>query len=126
VARPSRNQTLQPGLSAVSASPGGLVIAVVGYLTDDQARLLASSCHRPVSAIAVLLDVMTWSGSLARRDQASRGRGPDAAGGGSKQSAAGMLAQAGWQVLTITAGTPLSAAWGQLHRAGAARVGAAP
>ena len=113
VARPSRNPALHPGLSALSASPGGLVIAVTGYLTDDQARLLSGACRPPASAIAVLLDVMTWSGSRPRRDQAGHG-------------AAGILAAAGWQVLTVSAGTPLADAWGQLRRSGPAAVGAAP
>jgi uncharacterized protein (DUF58 family) len=128
VARPSRNQTLQPGLSALSASPGGLVIAVAGYLTDDQARLLARTCRRPASAIAVLLDVMTWPGSHPQRDQAGPGSAGSVtgAGGGRKQSAAAVLAEAGWQVLAVTAGTPLAAAWGQLHQAGPAPVGAPP
>lgn len=110
-ARPSRNQALQPALSALAASPGGLIIAVAGHLTDDQAQLLARTARRPASAIAVALDVMTWSGSRPRRHQ---------------PAAAGILAEAGWQVLTITAGTSLAEAWGELRAAGPAPVGAAP
>jgi uncharacterized protein (DUF58 family) len=121
VARPSRNAALQPGLSALTAGPGGLVIAIAGYLTDDQARLLAGACRPPASAIAVLLDVMTWSGSRPRRDQDGRERGP----GGKQNSAASALAAAGWQVLTVTAATPLADAWRQLP-AGPVPAGSAP
>jgi uncharacterized protein (DUF58 family) len=120
VVRTSRNQTLGAGLPALSASPGGLVIAVTGHLTDDQARLLAGTCHRPASAIAVLLDVMTWSGSHAAPSPRRPARRSQAG-----QDAAEILSAAGWQVLTITAGTPLAAAWGQLHRAASGSVGAA-
>ncbi len=111
VVRPAPDDTLRPGLSALAASPGGLVIAVAGHLTADQARQFARAVRPPASAIAVLLDVMTWSGSRPHRGETA---------------AAAILAAAGWQVLTITAGTSLADAWRQLRAPGPAPVGAAP
>jgi uncharacterized protein (DUF58 family) len=104
-ARPSRGTTLARGLTALAASPGGLVVAVAGRLDPAQARELARSCNRAKSAVAVLLSVLTWEG-----------RSSDAARAGSDE-AARILAEAGWQVLTVTAGTPLAEAWGRLRQA---------
>jgi uncharacterized protein (DUF58 family) len=106
-ARPSRGTTLARGLGALSASPGGLVVAVAGRLDPTQASELARSCSRAKSAVAVLLSVLTWEGHAS-----------DAARAGSPE-AARILAQAGWQVLTVTAGTPLAEAWGRLRQAAA-------
>ncbi len=104
-ARPSRGAALARGLTALAANPGGLVVAVAGRLDARQASELARSCHRAKSAIAVLLSVPTWEG-----------RSSDAALAGSGEAAA-ILAGAGWQVLTVTAGTPLAEAWGRLRQA---------
>ena len=101
----SGGMTLARGLSALAASPGGLVVAVAGRLDPTQAGELARSCGRAKSAVAVLLSVPTWegeSGEVARTESCEPAR---------------ILAQAGWQVLTVTAGTPLTEAWGRLPRA---------
>ncbi len=114
-ARPSRGTTLARGLQALTANPGGLVVAVAGRLDETQARELARSCNRAKSAVAVLLSVLTWEGGSSAGARA-----------GSREAAA-ILADAGWQVLTITAGTPLAEAWGLLRQAvppAAARTGA--
>ncbi len=103
-ARLSRGTTLARGLGALAASPGGLVVAVAGRLDPTQASELARSCGRAKSAVAVLLSVPTWegeSGDVARADACEPAR---------------LLAQAGWQVLTVNAGTPLAEAWGRLPR----------
>ncbi len=100
-ARPSKGTTLARGLSALSAKPGGLVVAVAGHLNAAQASELARSCTRAKSAVVVMLSALTWdgaSGGAGREDQAAR-----------------ILAEAGWQVLTVTAGTPLAQAWAQLR-----------
>jgi uncharacterized protein (DUF58 family) len=104
-ARPSRGTTLARGLQALAANPGGLVVAVAGRLDEIQARELARSCNRAKSAVAVLLSVLTWEGGSS---EGARAGSPEAAS---------ILADAGWQVLTITAGTPLAQAWGLLRQA---------
>jgi uncharacterized protein (DUF58 family) len=104
-ARPSRGATIARGTAALAASPGGLVVAVLGRLDAAQASELARSCSRAKSAIAVLLSVLTWDGRPA-----------DAAPPGFDDAAV-ILADAGWQVLTVTAGTPLAEAWGRLRQA---------
>jgi uncharacterized protein (DUF58 family) len=112
-ARPSRGATLARGLTALAAGPGGLVVAVAGRLDATQASELARSCNRARSAIAVLLSVLTWDGRSAEAAQAGTAE------------AAAVLTEAGWQVLTVTAGTPLAEAWGRLGQAAspAARIG---
>ncbi len=103
-ARPSRGASLARGLAALAASPGGLVVVVAGQLAAAQAADLARTCVRARSAVAVLLSVLTWSGATS-----------DAAQEGSPE-AARHLSEAGWQVLTVTEGTPLAQAWGQLRK----------
>src|SRR6266542_999210 len=103
-ARPSRGASLARGRAALAASPGGLVVVVAGQLETAQAAYLARTCVRARSAVAVLLSVLTWSGATS-----------DAAQEGSPE-AARHLSEAGWQVLTVTEGTPLAQAWGQLRK----------
>jgi uncharacterized protein (DUF58 family) len=104
VITPSRNYALMPGLAEISGSNSGLLVAIAGHLTPDQARLLAATRHSAGPAMALLLAVSTWAGD----------RPADPSGHGTGE-AAGILAAAGWRVITITAGMPLIAAWESLN-----------
>lgn len=102
-ARPSRGATLVKGLTSLAAGSGGLVVAILGHLDPGQARELARSCTRAKSAMAVLLSVVTWNGATS---EAATQAGTEAAR---------VLADAGWQVVTVTAGMPLAQAWARLR-----------
>jgi uncharacterized protein (DUF58 family) len=108
VIRPSRQSTLALGLAGSSHATTGLLIAVLGHISQEEARRLAATRHSAGSALALLLAVSTWSAERPG-DQMP----------GETQAAAGILAAAGWRVATITASTPLAAAWEVLnHPAG--------
>jgi uncharacterized protein (DUF58 family) len=99
-ARPSRAPTLAAATAALSASSGGLVIAIAGYLEPAQAHELVRACVRAQSAVALLLSTSTWDGAPWRSE--------------GTREAARVLSDSGWRVLTAAAGTPLERVWGQL------------
>ncbi len=99
VIRPSRQSTLT-ALTEGPRANSGLLIAVLGQISQEEARRLASARHSAGAALALLLAVSTWSTERAT-DQIP----------GETDVAAGILAAAGWRVATITADTQLAAAW---------------
>src|SRR6266571_6996076 len=103
-ARPSRGSSIARGTAALATSGGGLVVAVLGRLDGAQASDLARACSRAKTAVAVQLGVGTWDGIPGHRLSERA------------QDAERVLAQAGWQVLPVTADTPLETAWGRLRR----------
>src|SRR6266487_1752520 len=122
VIRPSRNSSLGPGLAHLPADTSGLFIVVAGHLTGGQARELATARRACGPAMALLLAVSTWTTER-----------PGAAAGGETDDASRVLTAAGWRVATVTADTPLNAAWDMLNRGhsargepGAANAGAVP
>jgi uncharacterized protein (DUF58 family) len=100
VISPSREASLKSGISAL-ASASGQLIAVAGRLSADDAAQLAAAGRGNAPAMALLLAVSAWT---------SGGTGQDAA------RSAEILSAAGWRVVIATAGTPLAAAWQQLHQ----------
>jgi len=108
VIHPSPSSTLIPALAHGWRSSSGLLIAVLGRISLDEARQLASARHSSGAALALLLAVSSWSA------QRPGDRAP-----GETDAAASVLAAAGWRVATITADTPLATAWEVLnHPAG--------
>jgi uncharacterized protein (DUF58 family) len=100
VITPSREAGLGAGLAELATARGQL-IAVAGRLSADDAADLAACRRGNAPAMALLLAVSAWTS------------------GGTCQDAvrsAEILAAAGWEVVVVTAGTPLTAAWQQLHR----------
>jgi hypothetical protein len=94
----------------------------MGRLTPDQAKQLAASNRGSAPAMALLLAVSSWGEQrVPRLRQAAERLGSEQTRD-EADVAAGILAGAGWRVATVTADTPLAAAWEQLHRstAGAA------
>jgi uncharacterized protein (DUF58 family) len=104
VIAPTRNLDLGRGLATLRASSRGQVIAVTGILSPGQARLLAASHRGTAPAMAVMIDGLQWNSGRAARG------GPVGA-----TAARDILVAAGWRVAVVTAGTPLSAAWQELH-----------
>jgi uncharacterized protein (DUF58 family) len=108
VIRPSPASSLIPALAHGWRGSSGLLIAVLGRISPEEARQLASARHSSAAALALLLAVSSWS------EQRPGGRAP-----GETEAAASVLAAAGWRVATITADTPLATAWEVLnHPAG--------
>lgn len=106
VIKTSRGTELTHGMDRTRGQAGGLLVAVTGRLSADQARKLAASRRDAGTAMALVLAVPTWAASPAGD------RALDEAG-----RAAAILRAAGWRAVTVSAGTPLSAAWERLQHA---------
>ena len=105
---PSRLSALNPTLTEGPRDNSGLMIAVLGQISPEEARRLASARHSAGAAMALLLAVSTWSAQQ-----------PGEPIPGETSAAASILAAAGWRVVTVTADMPLTAAWEMLnHPAG--------
>jgi uncharacterized protein (DUF58 family) len=100
VISPSREPSLATGTTAL-ANAGGQLIAVLGRMSADDARLLAASRRGNAPAMALLLTVSAWALDTVPEDTART---------------AEILSASGWRVAVATATTPLAAAWQQLHR----------
>jgi len=101
VVRPSRSTGLGAGIEALTAA-GGQIVAVLGELTDSQARQLAGTRRGTAPGLALLLDP---------EESDSAGRATECAQ---------ILIGAGWRVATVPDAARLPAAWQQLHEPGAA------
>src|SRR5215470_2186878 len=100
VITPSRDTTLRTGTSALAAA-GGQLIAVVGLMSAEDARELATSRRGNAPAMALVLGVSTWAADTIGEDTART---------------AEILSTAGWRVAVASASTPLASAWQHLHR----------
>jgi uncharacterized protein (DUF58 family) len=100
VITPSAGAAILPGTTAL-AHAGGQLIAVIGRLSADEARMLAAARRGNAPAMALLLAVSTWASDVVAEEEART---------------AEILAAVGWRVAVATATTPLAAAWQQLHR----------
>jgi uncharacterized protein (DUF58 family) len=101
VIRPSREVGLSVGIEALT-SAGGQIIAILGLLAPEQARLLATARRGSAPGLALLLVPGDRGGD--RSGQAAR--------------CAEILVAAGWRVATAADGARLAAAWQELHQAG--------
>ena len=100
VITPSREASLESGISAL-ASASGQLIAVAGRLSADDAAQLAAARRGKAPAMALLFAVSAWTSGGTSQDPAR---------------SAEILSAAGWRVVVVTAGMPLAAAWQQLHQ----------
>jgi uncharacterized protein (DUF58 family) len=112
VIRPSRVATVKPDLAQPWRTTGGLLIAVLGQISAEEATRLAAARHAAGGAMALLLATSTWSAQH-----------PGDVIAGETDAAASVLAAAGWRVATITAGMPLTAAWEVLNHSARQRPG---
>ena len=100
VISPSREISLAPGAAALTHA-GGQLIAVLGRLSAEDARILAASRRGNAPAMALMVAAWSWTSDAVPEETART---------------AEILAAAGWHVAVVTASTPLAAAWQQLHR----------
>jgi uncharacterized protein (DUF58 family) len=146
VIKPSNSRDLAGGIKEMRISSAGVIIAVMGRLSEADARLLASCRNEGSQAIAMLLAVGTWadprwSSQLAAGASGNGNHAPAAAGAQGPGSAtdgevpgsaatpdgqatpdetapaAAVLRAAGWHVVRVEAGTPLATSWQRLPRA---------
>ena len=100
VITPSREVTFMPGTAAL-AHAGGQLIAVLGRLSAADAGALAAARRGNAPAMALLVVPRRWVPGEVPEDTAR---------------AAQILSAGGWRVAVAGVGTPLAAAWQQLHR----------
>jgi uncharacterized protein (DUF58 family) len=85
----SRRRELDPGLTALRGA-SGLLVAVVGRLSADNARRLAA-CRRDAGpAIALLLSVSTWAAASTGANEGAATGGVPADGAGSRVAGNGV------------------------------------
>ncbi len=88
---------------------GGLVIAVLGSLTEGEATLASRMRGPGTTCVAFLMDTATWLRLPSdEREQAQRAH----------RAAAMRLAEAGWRVIDVRHGDRLDALWPQVARRG--------
>jgi uncharacterized protein (DUF58 family) len=80
----------------------GVLVAVLGSLTPEDAQALSRLRHGSAACIAVLMDTDTWAPTGPRQRSV--------AAAAFEQSTA-LLATTGWRVLQITHGTTLASVW---------------
>jgi uncharacterized protein (DUF58 family) len=106
VIRPSREASLGAGIEALTTG-GGQIVAILGLLSPDQARLLAAARRGTAPGLALLMVPASPGG----RSGGWPGHGA---------TSAEILANAGWRVATVPDSTRLAAAWQELHQGGGA------
>jgi uncharacterized protein (DUF58 family) len=85
-----------------AAGGGGLLVAVLGAMSAEDAESLGRIRQGASTAVAVILDTAAWSG-VAPRVLATAHADDDAA--------AGLLQRSGWRVLRAGPRVPLPAVW---------------
>jgi uncharacterized protein (DUF58 family) len=110
VVEASPNRSLRTAGPVLRSAGDGLTVAVVGALSVEEATDLVRMRHGTGGAAAIVLDVDTWRSPIAReRAQPIEIAGPIA-----------VLRAAGWRVVPLVAGQPLSSVWpmiGHSHQA---------
>ncbi|MDQ6875361.1 MAG: DUF58 domain-containing protein [Actinomycetota bacterium] len=101
--RHSRSRSVAPVVEALRRSSGeGLVVAVLGWLTPEDAELVARARTAATVGVAVLVDSATWVG-LSPRSRAEAREEYD--------HVARTLISGGWRVLEARHGTALAQLW---------------
>ncbi len=101
--QPSRHQSLRGAISRLSGTGEGLLVAIIGLMSPDEAALLARGGRSTRGSIAILVDAPTWSGERSRASA-------DAASAANAR----MLRVAGWRVVVASHGSSLDALWPQV------------
>lgn len=97
--RPSHSDRLSPATDVLRrGGVDGVLIAVLGSLSADDAERLSRLRHGSTSCIAVLVDTGTWTGGGSRS-------------GTAYDTGARLLSGTGWRVLRVEHGTTLASVW---------------
>ncbi|HVE98396.1 MAG TPA: DUF58 domain-containing protein [Mycobacteriales bacterium] len=116
IVEPSRSGSLALASGRLHRGGGeGLVVAVLGALSAEDALAVGRLRHAASSCVAVLVDAASWT------TLGARGRAENAA---AVDSGATLLRQAGWRVLVASHGTTLASLWPQASSRGRREVGA--
>lgn len=124
VIKPSSSRDLSRGTNALSRGQAGLIIVVAGQLSVAEASQLAAARHDGKGAVALLLAVSSWADAAKKEPANGDGNGNGRSGAqqavqpDETAAAASVLRGAGWRVVSIDAGTPLSVAWQRLPASG--------
>jgi uncharacterized protein (DUF58 family) len=102
VLTPSGAHDLRDVGAALRRGRDSLLVAVLGALDLDQAGDLLRLHHAPGTAVAVVLDVATWTGPSPR----VRGGAADGYTAGTT-----LLSRAGWRIVAASAGDDIAALW---------------
>jgi len=101
--QPSRSESLDAATDQLRRGGiDGVLVAVVGQITADDAERLARLRHGAAACIAVLVDTETWAPSGPRRREEARA---------AYDRTVALLGAAGWRVLTVRHGTTLATVW---------------
>lgn len=92
-----------PDLLAGAESASGLLVAVLGRLSPAEARVVAGLRHGSTAAIAILLDVATWTTMTSRKDEQVR-----------QAETVVVLKRAGWSVIEGRRGESIATVWQRL------------
>lgn len=115
VVKTSPARSLELGVTALRQGGGdGLIVAVLGAMTPDEARELGKLRHGGVTGVAVLLDVDSW-------DVREYGSADN------YQAVQTILGGYGWRIVKLPAGTSIASVWQDAASKGrfAARAGGA-
>lgn len=105
VMSPSANDSCRDAAAALRRGGGDrLLVAVLGSIDAEEARLFGRLRHGSTVAVAVLLDTRTWSAS------SGRGRRHNYEG------SAALLRASGWRVVTVRAGDTIAGVWPEAGR----------
>lgn len=107
VVQTSHRKTLRGATSALSSAGEGLLIAVVGLLSVEEAAALARTSQVAAGAIVVMLNAPTWTSAPPKSRAMSAG---------ALAANAALLRGAGWRVIIAAQGASLAELWPQVSR----------
>lgn len=103
VASTSTNRSLRDAGASLRRGGGdGLLVAVLGDVEPDEARLLARLRQGSTAAVAVLLETSTWTASSERARATARS---------AFEGSWSLLSASGWRVIAVRAGDSLPDLW---------------
>ncbi len=110
----SSGSSLSDVAPVLRRSADGLLVAILGGVDLEQAAALARLAHA-TTAIAIVLDVATWSAVTRGQQQVH----------GDSERAAMLLERSGWRVVRARAGDDVARCWRQVARQSTVSGGAA-
>lgn len=94
-----------PDLLTGGEAASGLLIGVLGRLRPEEATVVASLRHGSTAALAIMVDILSWTSVTGAKREAEEVR---------LAEAAQILRRAGWGVVMATRGESISAVWERL------------